>query len=286
MLSAQFLILSAGAQQQDILHHPYPGHPMLPAVKHKNVVIAHRGDHTVLPENTLAAYQSGIASGVDYVEVDLRTSKDGFLVIMHNESVDRMTNGKGNIKDLDYATIRALKIPAGNDASPAAPSGTTAGKTFQIPTFREVLKLCKGKVNIYLDFKEADVTLAYKMIRAAGMEKQIVVYANSLEQLKEWGRVAPSMPVMTSLPDEVNNAEKLSQFLNTYPVAALDGGLDQYSPEMLHLLKQRKVAVWLDVQTKEEGPLRWEKALTLNVEGMQTDHPGALVSWLKEKGVR
>src|SRR5438046_6886981 len=73
----------------------------LPKTKHKLVVIAHRGSHLKVPENTLAAYENAIQEGADYVEVDLRTTKDGHLVIMHDESATRMTGLQGRIKDLN-----------------------------------------------------------------------------------------------------------------------------------------------------------------------------------------
>ncbi|MDQ2864369.1 MAG: glycerophosphodiester phosphodiesterase family protein, partial [Bacteroidota bacterium] len=86
----------------------------LPAAKHKLVVIAHRGSHLKVPENTLAAYDNAIKGGADYVEIDLRTTKDGHLVIMHDASVTRMTGRHGNIKDLNYSDIKELRIkPAG-----------------------------------------------------------------------------------------------------------------------------------------------------------------------------
>src|SRR5664279_5490013 len=82
----------------------------LPESKHTFIVIAHRGDHTQVPENTIAAFNEGIKNGVDYVEMDLRTTKDSVLVIMHDASVDRITNGKGKVSDLTYAEIKQLIV--------------------------------------------------------------------------------------------------------------------------------------------------------------------------------
>src|SRR6478672_9963599 len=106
----------------------------LPKTKHKLVVIAHRGSHLKVPENTLAAYENAIKEGADYVEVDLRTTKDGYLIIMHDESITRMTGIKGQIKDLNYSDIRNLKL------NPAVKSDTT---TYHIPEFADVLNVCK-----------------------------------------------------------------------------------------------------------------------------------------------
>ena len=82
----------------------------LPETKYKLVVIAHRGNHIKVPENTLEAVKAAIKSKSDYVEIDLRTSKDGQLVIHHDATVDRMTNGSGNIKDFALTELQELKV--------------------------------------------------------------------------------------------------------------------------------------------------------------------------------
>lgn len=73
---------------------------------------AHRGEHLRHPENSLPAIQAAIDAGMDYVELDVRTSSDGYLVLMHDPTVDRMTNGKGAIKDMTLAEIRQLDLGA------------------------------------------------------------------------------------------------------------------------------------------------------------------------------
>ncbi len=251
--------------------------PPLPYSKLTSVVIAHRGYHVLVPENTVAACKKAITHGVDYVEVDLRTTKDGELVLMHNATVDHMTNGKGAVKDLTFAAIRQLAVKPRLEADK---------NVYRVPTFKEVLAACKGKIHIYLDFKDADVAKTYALIKAAGMERSVIVYINAEEQLKQWQQIAPQMPLMCSLPETVKDAASLQAFIRTAKVAALDGDHRQYTPEMLAAAKAAKVAVWLDVQEKEEGPAQWDPALQLKVDGMQTDHPEILVKYLQKKGRR
>src|ERR1019366_3692825 len=119
---------------------------MVPEAKHRFIVIAHRGYHVEVPENTLAAYENAIKNGVDYVEIDLRTTKDSMLVIMHDATVDRMTNGKGKISDLTYGEVHKLKV---------IDKRKDSTKTYPVPTFEEVLHICRTKIYIYLDFKDA-----------------------------------------------------------------------------------------------------------------------------------
>ena len=242
----------------------------LPPAKHHPIVIAHRADHMRKPENSLAAIEDAIRCGTDYVEIDLRTSKDGFLVLSHDATVTRMTGLAAKVQDLTLAELKALSLkPTVAD-----------GKTYRIPEFKDVLKLCKKKMNIYLDFKEADVALTWKQIQDAGMEKQIVVYCNHPAQYTDWRRIAPQMPILTSLPHDVKTAEDAIAFIEKTPVQVIDNA---YDSAIQKALISKGVEIWLDVQSSDEGPVSWQKALDLGVQGMQTDHPEALVPWLKKR---
>jgi len=151
-------------------------------------------------------------------------------------------------------------------------------KTHRIPEFREILALCKGKINIYLDFKDADVAETWKEIKAAGMEHQVVVYLNKEEQYKKWKEVAPEMPLMTSLPKEIGTKEQLAVFLGQMHIQVVD---NITNPELLKAAHEHGVPVWLDVQSPAEGPTSWNEALHKGVQGLQTDKPAEMVSYLK-----
>jgi len=250
--------------------------PALPAQKHKFTIVAHRGDHVDVPENTLAAYQKAIEHGIDYVEIDLRTTKDNVLVIMHDATVDRMTDGKGKVKDLTFAEIQQLKVQ--DKSKPGSP-------TYAIPTFDEVLKTCKKKVHIYLDFKDASVQQAYDMIRKYKMEREVLVYINAPQQYIDWQRIAPAMPLMLSLPDNVKTVDELKAFIAKTPVALLDGDYSDYTTDLVAAAKAAGITAWPDIQSAGES-VNWDKALALGFTGLQTDHPAALATYLHGKGLR
>ncbi|KQS32637.1 glycerophosphodiester phosphodiesterase family protein [Dyadobacter sp. Leaf189] len=241
-----------------------PAH--LPQSKNKTVVIAHRGNHMEVPENTVASCREAIECGADYVEVDLRTTKDGKLVLLHDAKVDRTTNGSGRIADMTLAEVRKLQVFNRNK------------KTHRIPEFKEVLAVCKGKINIYLDFKDASTEETWKQIKAAGMESQVVVYLNDERQYRQWKEAAPTVPLMTSLPNHVTSKDGLLGFLKKTDVQVLDNVKD---PELVKVANQHGVAVWLDVQSPNEGPASWKEALSKGVQGLQTDTPVHLMSFLK-----
>ena len=245
----------------------------LPVTQHHLVIIAHRGSHSNVPENTLAAYEKAIKEGADYVEIDLRSTKDGHLVIMHDESVMKMTGKKALVKDLSYSEIKDLKI------KPVREKDTT---TYRVADFASALNLCKGRINIYLDFKDADVATAYRLIKEAGMQNSVVVYLNKEEQYGQWKKVAPHIPLMASLPEKMNDIQ-LNNFLDEVHLNVVDNA---YNADELSLMHKRKIEVWLDVQSKDEGPAKWEQALKQGADGLQTDHPEKLIKYLENRGIR
>ena len=241
------------------------------------VVIAHRGDHTNAPENTLAAYQNAINAGADFVEIDLRTTKDSELVIMHNENMEHMTGEDKLVKDISLNTLRSIKVREKSHEE----WGLHA-----IPTFKEVLKLCKGKINIYLDFKEADVAKTFEEIRDAGMQNNIVVYINEPHQLDEWQTIAPAMPLMISLPKAVKTKKEMFDLMDGLNVDILDGNYKEYNAETVLAAKEMDIPIWADIQSENEGADDWNAALSLGLSGLQTDHPKALIDFLIKKGIR
>ncbi len=258
------------SQTNDVYSQKAP----IPKSKNAFVVISHRGNHVAAQENTLAAFQNAINVGADYVEIDLRTSKDSQLVIMHDATVNRMTNGTGKVSDLNWAELKQLKVIDKNHSEWSEQS---------IPLFREVLKLCKGKINIYLDFKNADVSTSYQALRKAGMQYSVIVYINAAHQLVEWKKIAPQIPLMVSLPDSIQSAAQLNIFLDQYKIHLLDGSYKDYTVEMVNAAKAKNIPVWPDIQSATEGPEQWEKAINTGFTGLQTDHPEAMVNYLKNR---
>lgn len=245
---------------------------IFPKSKNKIIVIAHRGDHTIAPENSLLAIENAIHDGVDYVELDLRTSKDGQLVLMHDVTVDRMTNGQGIIQELSFDTIRALKLYNKNISN---------SDTVQVPSFEEALKVCKNRINIYLDFKEANVKEAYAAIQKANMGNQMVVYINAPNQYMDWRKWVPQMPLILSLNTKLKDSLAMVNYLDRIKIDILDGNWNEYTKETVQAALNKGVPVWADMQSKLEDENYWRKGLSLGLAGIQTDHPKELVQLIK-----
>lgn len=104
-------------------------------------VVAHRADYVFAPENSIEALNNAIYFGADIIETDVRLTKDGHIVIMHDYTVDRTTNGTGYVSDLTLEEIKRLKLKTNWGGS----------TTFQVPTLEEFILTAKGKVGLYLD---------------------------------------------------------------------------------------------------------------------------------------
>lgn len=134
----------------------------------KPFIIGHRGASSLAPENTLASFQKAYALGAEMVELDVHRTKDGHLVIMHDDTVDRTTNGHGAIKDL---TLKELKDM---DAGSWFSSEFNGEK---VPTFGEVLEWAKGKVKIDIEIKNS--------VQYPGIEKDIVGHLKAMNMDKD-----------------------------------------------------------------------------------------------------
>ena len=105
------------------------------------MVVSHRADWRNAPENSLQGIQNCIDMGVDMVEIDLKKTKDGHLVLIHDRTVDRTMNGKGKVEDYTLAELKAMQLK----------NGVGCKTRHQIPTLEEVMLLCKGKVMVNID---------------------------------------------------------------------------------------------------------------------------------------
>ena len=158
---------------------------MTETTKRTTKVWAHRGASGYRPENTLEAFELAIRQGADGIELDVHTSADGELIVMHDENVDRVTDGTGLIKDMTLAQLKELKV-----STPAEPSGI-----YHIPTLAEVLELMRTTdmmVNIELKnsicFYPGMEGKILKLVKEMNMEDQLI-YSSfnhySLLQLKQ-----------------------------------------------------------------------------------------------------
>lgn len=165
------------------------------AAKKVKQIVAHRGASLERPECTLASCRRAIEVGATAVEVDVRTSKDGHLVILHDRTLDRTTNGTGPINDKTLAELK--KLDAGSWVSKRY-------RNERIPTLREVLQVCKGKTDILLDLKESGDDYDNKVateVTKYGDSRRIVVGVRSVEQARRVRKLLPKARQIGLIPD-------------------------------------------------------------------------------------
>jgi glycerophosphoryl diester phosphodiesterase len=149
--------------------NPEKWHKQLGISNDDIVIVSHRTCWRLAPENSIHGIRACIDNEIDMGEIDIQRTKDGYLVLMHDLSVDRMSNGKGLVKDFTFAEIRQLRLKEFD-------GGDMARVTEQvIPTLKEALTAAKGKILLNLDAKADIREQAYAEAKEMGMTEQILI---------------------------------------------------------------------------------------------------------------
>jgi glycerophosphoryl diester phosphodiesterase len=149
-------------------------------------IVAHRGASTERPECTLAALRRAFEVGATAVEIDVRTSRDGQLFLLHDATLDRTTDGKGPAGERSMAELKQLD--AGSWFDPAY-------RGERIPTLREALQLCCGRIDVLLDLKEQGAAYADQVareVRAHGDPERTILGVRSVEQARQFRQLLPA----------------------------------------------------------------------------------------------
>jgi glycerophosphoryl diester phosphodiesterase len=231
------------------------------------MAISHRGEHLHHPENTLPAFQRAIEAGADFIEVDVQTTKDGKLVLMHDSQVDRTTAAKGYIRDMTFDQIRALD--PGAKYSPEF-TGT------KVPTFDEALDLAHGRIGVYVDTKNADPQQLVDTIMKHDMQDNVVIYGNPFF-LYDVHKIMPSLRVMPEA-ETVDICRLLVRNLKLKVVAYSAG---DWQPDIIACAKKVNADVYVDRMGKTDNPAGWQEAIDMGATGIQTDKPAELVEYLR-----
>ena len=159
------------------------------------LVIAHRGDSAHKPENTIAAFAGALETGAAIVEFDVHLSRDGEVMVIHDPTVDRTTNGRGLVRQLGLEELRRLSA-----GYPARFGATYAGE--RVPTLAEVLGLLRDRARAMIEIKTEAVTddaeggieaHVVDEVRRAGMEKEVALISFDRRALLRCRALAPDM---------------------------------------------------------------------------------------------
>ena len=233
------------------------------------IVVAHRGVNRLAPENTLAAFSKAIELGLDYIEVDVRTSSDGVLVVSHDSRLERTTNGSGPVKSRTLAELKTLS------------AGAWFGKPYadqRVPTFEEVIELARGKIKFYIDAKQVDPAALVDVLLDNSLEQEAVIYADggTLTRIK---KLAPELRIMPRLNDP-DRMERLADRLQPY---AFDVSWEILSADLIQRCHSRNIKVFSDAIGKHENIAQYRKAIEWGIDAIQTDYPLRVLTALMQR---
>lgn len=228
-------------------------------------VMAHRGLAMLAPENSLKAVLACADDYIEWAEVDVRLTKDGQHVIIHDDSVDATTNGHGQVADFTLAELQ--KLDAG-----AWFAQRFAGTRLQ--SLPEVLAAAKGKVNLYLDCKRVDPKLIVTQIRDAGMASQVVVFGNA--GLLAEVRAAAGQEVATMAKYHPSDGPT-DEFVKKIAPAAVELDADEITADLCQQFHAQGVKVEAKVLGKKwDNRETWDRMIEAGVDWLQTDNPAGV----------
>ena len=249
------------------------------------LVIAHRGGAGLAPENTLRAFENAVNLGVDVLEIDVRGTADGAIVVIHDATVDRTTDGTGRVGEMMLAELKKLDAgyrfsPDGGKTFPFRASGVT------ISTLEEVFKAFP-QMKFNIEPKPGSPSIVKplcKIIREHGKANGVVVASFSQSILDEFRSECPEIATSAS-------STEVGKFLTLYKT----GLTRSFSPamqalqvphftgitkEFVEAARERnlKVHVWT---VNEAAEMR--RLLEAGVDGIMTDYPDRLLSLIKQQ---
>ena len=269
-----------------LLAQPAGEHPFFTQFVRNPLVMAHRGGGGLWPENTLYAFERAVALGVDVLEMDVHSTADGELVVIHDSTVDRTTDGTGTVQDLTLAEVRAL------DAAYrwSSDDGTTypyRGQGITVPALEEVFATFPTQaMNVEIKQIEPSITAPLcRMIRDYGMEDKILVASFHAEVIEAFREECPEVATSASESEVIVLFVLSNTFLGAaYSTTAQSAqvpehrsGLHVLTPSLVDTSHKRNLQVhaWTINEVDD-----MHRLLDLGVDGIITDYPGRLLELL------
>lgn len=263
--------------------------------QNKVLVAAHRGDWRNAPENSLRAFTNAATMGVDIVELDLKQTKDGEIIIMHDETIDRVSNGKGKPAEYTLEEIRQFRLRNGLGRLTNNP----------IPTLREVMIALKGKVKVNLDKSYDYYQETFAILKETGTLQQAIFKSDvSYETVRQrYGTLIDSiiyMPVVNL--DKPGAREIITGYLQNMKPYAFELIFQQDTSAILTnnaFIRAKRSAIWInslwpslnaghdDDKAVEQGNTKdsWDWLIAHGATIIQTDRPLQLLQYLRKKNL-
>jgi len=239
-------------------------------------VVGHRGAAGVEPENTIRGFRYALELGVDYVECDVHLTKDNQLIVMHDETVDRTTNGTGAIRNLTFAEVRSLD----------------AGKGERVPTLAEVLEVVKDRAILLIELKGEGVEeQAVQTVKEMQMDEQVIFTSFHLDRIR---KVKSPLPPFAKGGKGGISSLKVGAIFGQPPADACQQALDAGASGIgVHYRNLRRELVnkahshGLDVRAWNPDTVpEMQAMIDLGVNGVSSNRPDLLISLVRTAGCR
>jgi glycerophosphoryl diester phosphodiesterase len=238
------------------------------------LVCAHRSFHTNAPENSLQSIKNAILAKIDIIEIDVRTTKDSVLVLMHDKDIDRITTGKGLVKNYTFSELQQFNLKMKDSVT-----------LDKIPLLEDALKMAKGKVIVNLDLKAVNYKQLYQMLKKYNMEKAVISYTGTLKEVNKMLSVDSIYAVM---PLVKTKEEMLYYHQNTK--SPLQHFTDEsFTKDNMDWIHKNNKIVFVNTLWDEDDSFILGKmeamdgVIALKPAIIQTDHPKLLIDYLRSK---
>ena len=233
------------------------------------LIIGHRGAAGTHPENTLLSIDAAIAAGADWIEIDIRRV-DGELIVLHDERLERTTNGSGSVYDLPLGRLRQLD----------------AGNSERIPLLREVLARIAARCGLNIEIKQPDIAtelaaLLRDVLRALpAWRGKIMVSSFLREPMQEFAMLKPDGVELAALSDNTSVAAR--EFALAIGATALNVSHAELTASVVTMAHERglRLLVYTVNETRDIARCR-----RLNVDGIFTDYPARAIAFLREQPI-
>ncbi len=234
------------------------------------IVVAHRGSVHLAPENTLAAIEKAIEQGADLIEIDIRQTRDGHLVLMHDATVDRTTDGSGRVADMTLAQIK--RLDAGSWFHPRF-----AGE--RVPTLAEALQAMEGRALPDLDIKDVDPPKLVAVLRRFRLLGKVTLHCSDAPLLKAAAAAAdPGFLIRPTIPF---GRAALGPLLEDFDPPIVNIDWPQFSERLVRDIHLHGRKAFLNTMGPNDTEWGLSRVLEAGADYVQTDRLDILVPMLE-----
>ena len=234
-------------------------------------ILGHRGFCAKYPENTLVSFNAAADLGVDGVELDVRQSIDGKLLVMHDENVDRTTNGTGLVRELTWDYLSSLD------------AGSWKGEEFKgehIPLLAEVYEALRDRCMIYCEMEDhIDVSALVDLIYSMKMEKQVALTSFYIENLENARKLAPEIPTALITASEIPDVTDYIRQATTLGNRVLDLYEGLLTSDVVKYAKSHAMPICAWIINDAELA---EKMVRIGIDRVTSDCPDVMLEFRRQ----